>query len=1100
MATAVQIELMVDEKGALQGIRSFDTSVKGASGSVRKLNSELHVVGGTAARSGIQAKAATESVGVASLSSVEKVRLLTEEFGIRLPRAMVNMAAESKAVQASINAISGGLLALGAIQVGAMVFSQLIDGAEKLWHNVLNVNAAVEDYNAELEKAKNQDFGNTRSIETTRQRIAEARAEIEAYRAAADALDQKANHSLIHALDPAAPYMTWQAHELRGSQMDWQRKLDELERQREPEQQHQGNLDRIELQHAGDARLRGEQKITAELEKQRQINAENARYERAQEGALGNPVGKGGLWETGHLSKENTEDLKAQAAADADLFNLRRAQAQELRRIHEEALESGLRGSALFHAQEAFAIEDLKQKGITSSQAINDVKTKFHNEEMKRLEQEGQAADKALQAALVTGKTGIAKIQAQGASKIEDISKNGPEDPIARLKLYAAANYETNQQILQAEQEFTDRTNQLSEASADKQVAGFARIRREADRQIEAARKDFEKLYQTPELQQAHAGELNARVGAINAGAGIDATELAHRNADETLQIEMEARQQSLSAEKQQTLAIQAEYDSRLAKYQDQLKQQEISEDDYNRRVLAAGQLRDAKLEESARQAREKMATEFSRFFSNPMQALKEFGDKAAGQAAAALMQRIQNPSLGGRPGGEESGGLFGGIMDHIAGIPKLTRSADHRSELASSHASTGLLTINAAQIRIGSASIVAAGGRGGGFISAGSTSLLGGGRLSNALYQSGGESDFGGAADFGTAGGGGGFAGGGSTFSGSSTGGGFNSVLGGVDQGVGLFKQAKSIFAPGGGASGDLAEVKSLDLSGSFDKAGNFNLGKSGSGLFNGGGLGAVAGAAGGAMGLFSAFEGSGGAGGMLSGAMGGMQLGMMVGGPIGAAVGAAAGAVMGAFGFGGKEKARVYDLKTVQPRITQDLLSYQQGSMDYTSAYSDLDTLSRDARTALRAMGSAGDHYYWDTVKGEIAQAQGKLTAEERAGRSHFHATAAQFDVGSDSIPHDGFAFIHAKERIFPSDQNERITRALEAGASSESIARGYRAAMSASSPRGWGGSGDRTVNMNFHALDSKSVARMFNENKHHLRAALNASYAENSGGADA
>lgn len=45
---------------------------------------------------------------------------------------------------------------------------------------------------------------------------------------------------------------------------------------------------------------------------------------------------------------------------------------------------------------------------------------------------------------------------------------------------------------------------------------------------------------------------------------------------------------------------------------------------------------------------------------------------------------------------------------------------------------------------------------------------------------------------------------------------------------------------------------------------------------------------------------------------------------------------------------------------------------------------------------------------------------------------AAVAAFDVGSDSVPSTGLAVVHARERIIPGDQNERITQALEGGGS--------------------------------------------------------------------
>jgi hypothetical protein len=81
--------------------------------------------------------------------------------------------------------------------------------------------------------------------------------------------------------------------------------------------------------------------------------------------------------------------------------------------------------------------------------------------------------------------------------------------------------------------------------------------------------------------------------------------------------------------------------------------------------------------------------------------------------------------------------------------------------------------------------------------------------------------------------------------------------------------------------------------------------------------------------------------------------------------------------------------------------------------------------------------------------------------------------------------------------SDQNERITRAVESGASLEKVHASYQAAMQSNDARRGSGGGDRTMNMNVHAIDSKGVAQFLDTYKHHIRAAVNDSYAENSGG---
>ena len=82
-------------------------------------------------------------------------------------------------------------------------------------------------------------------------------------------------------------------------------------------------------------------------------------------------------------------------------------------------------------------------------------------------------------------------------------------------------------------------------------------------------------------------------------------------------------------------------------------------------------------------------------------------------------------------------------------------------------------------------------------------------------------------------------------------------------------------------------------------------------------------------------------------------------------------------------------------------------------------------------------------------------------------------------------------------PSDQNERITRAVESGASLSAIHASYQTAMQSRDARQGSSGGDRNLNMNVHAIDARGVAQFFDKYKHHMRAALNDSYAENSGG---
>jgi hypothetical protein len=777
--------------------------------------------------------------------------------------------------------------------------------------------------------------------------------------------------------------------------------------------------------------------------------------------------------------------------------------------MRHQALEAGLQGEKLYHQQEADAIEDLKYKAINRAQAANLIRQKFHAEEMKRLEDEKRETEKLFGQAALVGFRGMGRSQAASDLAIADINSDKNLGQETKNDRVAAERMRLGNELAEQQRQFTEQIDSLAENSADKQVAGFARIRAEGEKQLADLQKKFDEVYgqvnrQAPggeDLYQAGVAQLSRGRSAIDAGTNQQSDDLRRKNAQETDELEAQARAKYLNAEKQQTAAIETEYEQRFSKFQEELKQQEISEDDYNRRVQAAAQLRDAEMVEAARQAREKMAGEFSRFFQNPTGALKEMGDKAAGEMAASLMQRTQN-----RFGGKKISGMDNwtgnGFFDHIAGTSR--GHEDRSTPKAAIVAGPQSLSVGTAQINVGSASIALGGaartpaaalGTAGIPVSTSSPEAVFNAPVAGIVSSGGsGESASTAVARISS----------GSTAapqiaSGSTTSAVQRSMSIG-QQGIGLTRQAASIFGGGktAGSSGSFLSTQSSPAtsdSGSIplEQTKNFDVNQmahspsaSGKGMLEGGGFSSnVAGAAGGATGLYSAYESNGGVGGTLSGAMSGMQLGMSLGGPIGGAIGAAGGAVLGAIGFGGKAKAEEYDKKTVQPRITETTQSYQTGQTNYLSAYSDLQGLDTEAHQTLKKMGGAGAGYY-SHVQKEIKQAEGRLTGEERGGRSNYTGGAAQFNVGADSIPHTGMAVIHAGERIMPSDQNERITRAIESSADSSKLP--------VQSQSSWGG------DLHIHAIDAKSGAQWLMANKHVLRSAINSSYADNSGGADA
>ena len=271
---------------------------------VAGVEQNLKKLGAAGATSGQQMKQGMEQAGGAALSAREKTRLLSEEFGIRIPRAMQSMIAQSSIAKAALGSLTTAMIALGTIQIGGMIFGALLSGIEKVWEHFHGLQRAADDYNAAYEKTKNEEFGNTHSIETTRLRINEAAASAKDFAEQA----KKAQYETSNwwqALSLVAPgaggLMTaWsqqrKANDLAKQGFDQQAISDRLREVRLAEQQHEHREDLLKA-----AQAQSEAGVQAAPEKDRPLAKRNAaimeaiaeadekrRFANEQESAYGN--------------------------------------------------------------------------------------------------------------------------------------------------------------------------------------------------------------------------------------------------------------------------------------------------------------------------------------------------------------------------------------------------------------------------------------------------------------------------------------------------------------------------------------------------------------------------------------------------------------------------------------------------------------------------------------------------------------------------------------------------------------------------------------------------------------------------------------------
>src|SRR6266702_117378 len=101
-----------------------------------------------------------KEAGTHSLSALDNVRLLRDDLGIRIPRAMEKVIANSKMAMGAIGMMGTALVSIGAAGVLFNLGKEIYD----LYEHWLDVGAAARDYQKEVEKQKDQDFTNTHSI------------------------------------------------------------------------------------------------------------------------------------------------------------------------------------------------------------------------------------------------------------------------------------------------------------------------------------------------------------------------------------------------------------------------------------------------------------------------------------------------------------------------------------------------------------------------------------------------------------------------------------------------------------------------------------------------------------------------------------------------------------------------------------------------------------------------------------------------------------------------------------------------------------------------------------------------------------------------
>ncbi|MFC6645444.1 hypothetical protein ACFQBQ_07565 [Granulicella cerasi] len=955
-------------------------------------------------------------------SALDKVRLLSQVFGLQLPRALESMLSRMPAVTAAIAGLTTGIVAISAFEIG----SHIAKGLDEAYERFFNVNQQVDKYLQSAGKSANTRLFDEASLETSVGLLREANqqiADLERKRsvAGADKLgggflqyvrelaiqagDAEAarsgvqiNHGQPHTpnifnekddADLADAYARRDTANMRRNDITRQDDADRLKTRDSAQASSllgysQATRERdnaiAEAKLARQQALAHEQDLTKAEQAVRDAQAK--RGVAAQDLQQVHPVDQ-----NAGLADYNRAVDAANESYAAKSTNLARKEHDEVVGLRNQAVEAGLEGEAKYQSAMEHSIDaivrkwregELSQQGMAAETAA--VRERFAAEQEQRIEAQQLAAQKMVRDAQLTGLTGAARIQGEHAAKIEDINTDRTLDPAAAAEQRRAAQLVADQGMEQLDRDYTERTKALAAERADAATGALGRIEASVARAHAELDKSFNTTFGGTTAPQDAQDSYHQASQAVDADGDRQRRELSARNQAEDLQIAREAaqaesrvRQSGLagwaSAYRSTLTEIQAQEDQRLAKLDQDASKESLTWQEVAQRRQDIERTADAQIAEQQMQLRDQLAGSLQQAFTNPVEFIK------------SKMQQM----------------FFEIIADWIM------RTKTFQSFLGSSLSSVHL------------------GGN--------STALSGGSSIAQVL-------GIGGTTGTATDGsvpltGGSGGTGYSSTAAGTGAGissGNVSSSISGVASGIQSIAQySRQSAAASSASSGD--DDAAWSTRGQAEDDANAASTSSSSWLGTAATDATLAyGAYSGAKGVYDSFSQTG-ANGLLSGASSGAAMGGAIGmfaGPEGAAIGAAAGAVAGAtvnavgqaLGIAGRDKARDYFNQTLKPEIEGVKNDFGQGGGDYMSAVSQINA---DGATGYEYMSthfsqSAADWVKSNYLDKEVAYAVSEVERLASSGSSYMTRSAAQFHTGGvisgfhdfATSPNEGF--IHA------------------------------------------------------------------------------------------
>ena len=1048
MANMVEIVVRVDNAQAGTALAATQSALQevGLAGevSMQQLRSGAKAAAGSLDEVGNAGK----KMGQHITTSLDGVRLMSQEFGFRLPRALESMLSRMPAVTTAISSMMGAFAGIAI----AEVFVRMGESAYNLYEKYISLTAAANDYNKEVQKHKDEAFVDTHSIEVTTQRIDEATNVAKNFQTVAQQLHAQGLQDLGSGfLDPyhlaKGAKELYDARDAANSGYKSQGQSDAL-KVKQVEQEHEISRLKIEQAHAGDDALRGQAKLNAELEKQKQLHQEDQNYGRARDSAL-QPFGM----HDGGQQRRDIENYISQRENAAKKIELQREITDKTIQLQNEATNAGLQGGALMLAQEKEAIATIGRSATGTLAQIQAVKDKYAAENKRHLDEENDAVQKRAELERDAALTGLAKVQAEGQRKIDDVNDREKKglytDPKNADKDRATATADKLRMMGDAQKQYEQQQAQEDKRAAMEQLTGFAKIDAQVAASTQERADDFTKMYG----QMAHDSaiyinaqeDLGRHVSDDVAAGDRERAQLEDQlrqqtiqKVDQAAQAERRVKQLGIMGWKQDYLQgisdVRAEEADSIKKMNDKQGESGVTATAWNlyqQQKVAAEQKADAEIQSLNQQMAQQIGGVLQGAFDDPIHYIQNAMKKMMFQILADWIMQSKS---------------FSGIFGKMIGAP-------HPQGVA---AASG---INSGTFGIGGAAQGAVSGASG---SSGATSpsLGSGGSFAGSMLAAGPIAQ-----------------------AGLST----------------AMSNASGAVAAGTGAAGTDPWNDPTQMSSSASATGS-SAASSGAQTDStiGGVLGAGAASYAGVKGMMGAFESgnalgifNGGASGAAMGASIGMLAGPMgaaIGGGVGAATGAVAGLVGWATGEGGNLGASKY-FKTQMKKPMEDVeMSYARGGGDALSAIAQINQMAASGYQAMASQfGMSSANWaraaYIDKERVMLTQ---QINSMASGGRDYMSRASVQFHTGGDVNDFGGLS-LGGGEGFIKALLGEKVANRtassihggaidmMNDGASATDMAAHYLKTTGAARTQSAASNGGDTHNWTVHAIDASSFEKM-------------------------